>query len=151
MLKPPILKPPMLNLPDNITIPSEQLNFSAIRAQGSGGQNVNKVSTAIHLRFDIQQSNLPESCKTRLLALNDSRINKQGVIVIKSQQYRSQEKNKQAALQRLGELLGRALHKPKTRRATQPGKNAKKRRMDTKSQRGKTKNLRKKPTKQAYE
>jgi ribosome-associated protein len=136
----------MLTLSANVTIPADQLEFSAIRAQGAGGQNVNKVSTAVHLRFDIHRSTLPDFCKQRLLAFKDSRINKEGVIVIKAQQFRSQDKNKQAALERLKELIQKATVTQKKRRPSNPSRNAKKKRMDVKSQRGKTKAMRQKPS-----
>lgn len=125
-----------------IEIPDKELELTAIRAQGSGGQNVNKVSSAIHLRFDIAASSLPEDLKTRLLALRDARINKDGVVVIKAQQFRTQEKNKEDAFQRLRELILVASHVPKYRRPTKPKASAKHKRMDEKSQRGKIKAMR---------
>ena len=132
----------MLKLNNTLTIPTEELQFNAIRSQGSGGQNVNKVSTAIHLRFDITASSLPEFYKSRLLHLNDQRINKDGVIVIKAQQYRTQEKNREDALNRLGQLIKSATVITKNRRPTKPTKSSQRKRMDKKNQRGKTKNLR---------
>ena len=108
----------MLEISTNITIPADEIEFSAIRAQGSGGQNVNKVSSAIHLRFAIQTSSLPEYYKQRLLALKDKRINKDGVIVIKAQQFRTQEKNRKDALERLASLIKSVAVVQKTRRST---------------------------------
>ncbi len=132
----------MLEVSQRVSIPAEELEFSAIRAQGAGGQHVNKVSTAIHLRFDIKASSLPDFYKQRLLALKDSRISKDGVIVIKAQQYRSQDKNREDALARLLALIRKATVVQKARRATKPTKGSQKRRMDSKTKRGQTKSLR---------
>ena len=132
----------MLIITHNIQLGDEEIEFSAIRAQGAGGQNVNKVSSAIHLRFDINASSLPELYKERLLALRDSRISKDGVLVIKAQQFRTQEKNRADALQRLQTLIRSVTQVNKTRRATKPSRNARKKRMDSKTKRGQTKSLR---------
>lgn len=132
----------MLQISPNINLREEEIEFSAIRAQGSGGQNVNKVSTAIHLRFDIPNSSLPETVKTKLMLLNDHRITQDGVIVIKAQKYRSQEANKEEAIERLIELIKCAIKTQKKRRATKPTRNSQKRRMDSKTKHGKTKSLR---------
>ena len=132
----------MLPISRNVAIPDEEIDLSAIRAQGAGGQNVNKVSSAIHLRFDINASSLPDDYKQRLLELRDRRISKEGVIIIKAQQYRTQEKNRQAALDRLQELIKTVSVVPKARKPTRPTRNSQKRRMDSKAQRGKTKQLR---------
>ncbi len=131
-----------LIISSNVTIPDDELDFSAIRAPGAGGQNVNKVSSAIHLRFDIQQSSLPEFYKERLLALADSRITKDGIIVIKAQQFRTQEKNRDDALARLKELILAATVVHKKRRPTKPSKSARTKRMDSKTKRGTVKALR---------
>lgn len=127
---------------ERISIPEHELAWQAIRAQGSGGQNVNKVSTAVHLRFDIRASSLPEECKERLLATRDHRITDDGVIVIKAQSFNSQLKNRADALDRLAELIRAALVVQKKRRPTKPTKGSQTRRMDSKTKRGQAKSLR---------
>lgn len=132
----------MLVINPQVSIPLEEIELNAIRARGNGGQHVNKTSTAIHLRFDIRASSLADELKARVLLKADQRITRDGVVVIKAQQHRSQEANREAALARLADLLVRALHVPATRRATRPSRAAKQRRVDDKTRRGGIKALR---------
>ncbi|MDY7218247.1 alternative ribosome rescue aminoacyl-tRNA hydrolase ArfB [Denitrificimonas sp. JX-1] len=132
----------MIFIKHNISLEEREVEIHAMRAQGSGGQNVNKVSSAIHLRFDIQASSLSDLHKQRLLESNDSRINKEGILVIKAQQFRTQEQNKLDALQRLQQFIQVAILVPKTRKLTKPSKNARRRRLDQKKQRSQIKVMR---------
>ncbi|BAP12912.1 MAG: class I peptide chain release factor [Alcanivorax borkumensis] len=132
----------MLQVSRDLQIPDNEIDLQAIRAQGSGGQNVNKVASAIHLRFDIRASSLPDRYKERLLALSDQRITSDGVVVIKAQQFRTQEMNKENALARLAQLIKSVTVEQKPRKATRPTLGSKRRRLDSKTKHGKTKSLR---------
>lgn len=131
-----------IKISDQVSIPSREIEIQAIRAQGAGGQNVNKVSSAIHLRFDYKASSLPDIYKERLGQLSDQRITAEGVIIIKAQRFRSQEKNRDDALQRLQNLVRSVAKTRKTRKPTKPSRNSQKRRVDSKTRRGQTKSLR---------
>ena len=132
----------MIFISNTISLNDSEVDISAIRAQGADGQNVNKVSSAIHLRFDIHASSLSDVHKQRLLDSKDSRITKEGVFVLKAQQFRTQERNKIDAFERLQSFIIKATHVNQTRKPTKPSRNAKRKRVDEKTQRGKTKALR---------
>lgn len=132
-----------LEISDQLSIPMSEIDMTAVRSQGAGGQNVNKVATAIHLRFDIRHSTaLPEALRTKLLETHDQRISSDGVLIIKSQRHRSQDRNRQAALQRLAVWLREATQEPRKRIPTRPGKKAKQKRLDAKGRRGAVKKTR---------
>ena len=127
-----------------VSLPDHEITLIAIRAQGSGGQNVNKVASAIHLRFDIGASSLPDDCKERLLAMSDQRLSGDGILVIKAQQYRTQEKNRMDALERLAKIIRRAIVTEKKRTPTRPSVAARMKRVESKTRRGRIKSTRKK-------
>jgi ribosome-associated protein len=132
----------VLQISNAVSIADSEVELNAIRSQGAGGQNVNKVASAIHLRFDIHASSLPEFYKERLLASSDSRITQDGVVVIKAQQYRTQEQNREDALQRLVELVRSVTRVEKARRPTRPTRSSQRKRIEKKKQRGNIKSMR---------
>ena len=135
----------LIPVTDTISLDEADVLFTAIRAQGPGGQHVNKASTAVHLRFDIAASSLPEPIKARMMKLGDRRISGEGIVIIKAQRHRSLEKNRTEALERLCDLIRRASATPKIRKATKPTRSSQRRRLESKLRRGETKTLRRKP------